>query len=304
MKKEPTLVIMAAGMGSRYGGLKQIDEIGVNGESLLEFSVFDAIEAGFKRVVFIIKKDIEAVFKKAVGAKFEGKIKVDYVFQELSMLPEGLAVPEGRVKPWGTVHAVLCCEAIIDGPFVVINADDYYGKASYVTLYKALTASDAIAGTYFMIGYQVDKTLTDYGAVTRGICQSDDKGFLVEIEEIQKIYRNKGKVEYETEEGVAELSMESLVSMNFWGYGVDVFPLLKQAFKQFIVDNLEVNPQKCEYVLPTFIADLLKEDLCRVKVLPSVDTWYGVTYKEDKVYVQKALKRLQDEGKYPHNLWG
>lgn len=306
MKKKPVLVIMAAGMGSRYGGLKQIDPVDRDGDLIIDFSIFDAKEAGFGKVVFIIKKAIEKEFKEHIGNRMEKHIKVEYVYQENDRLPDGYSVPEGRVKPWGTGHAILCCKDVIDGPFAVINADDYYGKAAFRELYRHLSETeDGEQYQYAMVGYRLCNTLTENGHVSRGVCTADESGYLRDIHERTRIEKHGERAEY-TEDGGATwtyLPEDTLVSMNMWGFTASILTELENRFTAFLDENFPVNPEKCEYFLPSVVDGLLKEGKARVAVLKSADKWYGVTYKEDRPMVMDAIQGLKDSGYYPKKLW-
>ena len=300
-----TLVIMAAGMGSRYGGLKQIDPVGANGEIILDYSVFDAIQAGFDRVIFVIKHEIEEDFKEVMKGKFEDKIKVEYAFQDINNLPEGYSVPEGRVKPWGTGHAVLSCKDMIDGPFAVINADDYYGKETFKLIFDEITREKAPSDKYefCMVGFKVENTLTENGHVARGVCQTDSAGYLTDIVERTKIAKKDGKIKYtEDEENWVEIPEGSTVSMNCWGFTKEMMTELGARFEGFLANNKD-NMLKCEYFLPFVVDDLLKEGKATVKVLATTEKWYGVTYKEDKEIVVSALREKLEKGIYPEKLW-
>ncbi len=300
-----TLVIMAAGMGSRYGGLKQIDPITESGEIILDFSVYDAIRAGFERVIFVIKKEIEADFKEVIKDKFTD-VDIDFAFQDLHDLPEGFTCPEGRIKPWGTGHAVLACRDMIDGPFAVINADDYYGPETFRLIYDEITKEKAPSGKYefCMAGFMVENTLTENGHVARGVCQCSDDGYLTDIVERTKIAIRDGKIMFtEDEEAWTEIPQGSTVSMNCWGFTEDILRELDCRFPHFLKANLDTNPLKCEFFLPFVVDDLLKEGKATVKVLPSPEKWYGVTYKEDKPSVSSALRQKVTDGIYPSKLW-
>ena len=304
--KKPVLVVMAAGMGSRYGGLKQIDPIDEYGHIIMDFSIYDAIRAGFGKVVFIIKKENEAMFREAIGDRMAEQLEVEYVFQDLTNLPEGYEVPEGRVKPWGTGHAILSCIGTVDGPFVVINADDYYGSRAFQMAYDFLTAhEDDEKYRYMMVGYQLENTLTENGHVARGVCVTDENGYLSGINERTHIEKRGDGAAY-TEDGGAtwtELPKDSTVSMNMWGFTSSILTELKQRFRTFLDENLEKNPQKCEYFLPFVVDELLGENRATVQVLTSADRWYGVTYKEDKPFVVSAIQGLKNQGLYPQKLW-
>lgn len=306
MGKKPVLVIMAAGMGSRYGGLKQIDPIDEFGNIIIDFSIFDAKEAGFEKVLFIIKKSIEAEFKSHIGNRISKQIAVEYVFQELDKLPAGFSVPGGRVKPWGTAHAVLCCSQLIDGPFAVINADDYYGKEAFRMIYDQLMkAEDQERYQYTMIGYQLYNTLTENGHVARGVCSVDGSGHLKDIHERTRIEKHGDVAEYTEDDGASWIRLEedTIVSMNMWGFTKSIIGELEKRFSAFLKENLPVNPQKCEYFLPNVVDELLKAGKAEVTVRKSVDRWYGVTYKEDKAVVVNAIRELKDRGLYPRKLW-
>lgn len=304
--KKPVLVIMAAGMGSRYGGLKQIDPIDRQGHIIMDFSIYDAIRAGFKKVIFIIKKENEADFKASIGDRMEKQIEVEYVFQDLHNLPQGYEVPEGRVKPFGTGHAILSCIDCLDGPFAVINADDYYGREAYQMIYDYLSShEDDDKYRYAMVGYVVENTLTENGHVARGVCVMDENHHLVEIHERTHIAKHEGKTQYTEDEGETwhVIPRGSTVSMNFWGFTESMLGELKERFPKFLEENLPKNPLKCEYFLPSVVDELISEGKASVEVLKSNDKWYGVTYKEDKPSVVKAIQGLKDQGLYPENLW-
>ena len=305
--KKPVLVVMAAGMGSRYGGLKQIDPVDKEGHIIMDFSVYDAVRAGFEKVVFIIKKENEADFKHAIGDRLSKILEVAYVFQDLQNIPEGYAVPEGRVKPWGTGHAILSCMDEIDGPFAVINADDYYGMHEFKMAYDFLSKGeeDNSVYQYMMVGYKLENTLTDNGHVARGVCVTDAQGHLITINERTHIEKREGAAAYTEDDGATwvEIPEGSTVSMNMWGFSASILKELKARFPKFLDENLEKNPLKCEYFLPFVVDELLSEKKATVKVLKSMDKWYGVTYKEDKPVVVAAIQKLKDEGLYPQKLW-
>ena len=299
--KNPELVIMAAGMGSRYGGLKQIDKVDPEGHIIIDYSIFDAMRAGFRDFTFIIKKEIEKDFREVMDAHLAGKdINVKYVFQEIDKLPEGFSVPEGRRKPWGTAHAILCCYGIVDAPFAVINADDYYGANAFTSIYEFLkNTNDDGKYHYAMVGYKIKNTVTEQGTVSRGICQADENGMLTEIVERTKIGIN-GETIYYTEDGVdTELDPETLVSMNLWGFTPSYIEECKKRFPEFLTENLAKNPEKCEFFLPSVVSELVTEGKADVKVLANTDKWYGVTYKEDKEMVTAAFADLKKKGVYP-----
>ncbi len=304
--KEPTLVIMAAGMGSRYGGLKQMDKMSSEGEVILDFSLYDAVMAGFKKVVFVIKKQIEEDFKEIIEGKASKYIDVKYAFQELTDLPEGYKVPEGREKPWGTCHAVLAARHLIDGPFAVINADDYYGPGAFHTIYDFLqNAKDDDKYRYCMVGYMLEKTLTENGSVARGVCSETEDGFLADIHERTKIMWKDGGIAYTEDDGqtFTELPKGTPVSMNVWGFTESFLAEAEARFPAFLAAATSENPLKAEYPLPGVVDQLLKEGKATVKVLKSHDKWYGVTYKEDKEDVVNALQSMKDKGLYPEKLW-
>ncbi len=304
--KEPSLVIMAAGMGSRFGGLKQIEPVGSHGELILDFSLYDAMMAGFNKVVFVIKKENEQDFRNLIDTRAGKHMDVQYVYQEISDLPQGYQVPEGRTKPWGTGHAVLAARHVVDGPMAVINADDYYGAGAFQSIYDFLErAADDEKYHYCMVGYQLENTLTENGYVSRGVCQTSAEGMLTEIVERTKIQRQGNQILYtgENGEGMIPLKPGSTVSMNFWGFTTSMLRELEARFNAFLEEALKSNPLKGEYFLPGVVDQLLKEGKADVKVIPSYDRWYGVTYREDKEAVVAALQAMKDKGEYPQKLW-
>ena len=305
MANKPVLVVMAAGMGSRYGGLKQIDPVGSHGEAILDYSLFDAHEAGFETAVIIIKEAIRQDFMDTVGKRLEkSPMEIRYAFQELDKLPEGCAVPDCRTKPWGTGHAVLCAKDVIgDAPFAVINSDDYYGKEGYKAIYQALC--NAEDGQYCMVGYQLGKTVTDNGYVARGVCTADENGNLLYIQERTHIEVQGDAIRF-TEDGETwtELAPDTTVSMNMWGFVPSFLKELEGKFATFMKTLAVSNPEKAEFFLPFAVDELLHEGKAKVKVLRSADKWYGVTYAADKPQVVAALRAMADEGKYPDSLWG
>ncbi|MCI9485460.1 MAG: nucleotidyltransferase [Lachnospiraceae bacterium] len=303
--KKPVLVIMAAGMGSRYGGLKQIDPVDEYGNIIMDFSVYDAKRAGFEQVVFIIKKENEADFKAAVGNRIEKQMGVSYVFQDLKKIPEGFSVPEGRTKPWGTAHAILCCEEAVDGPFAVINADDFYGREAFRVMYDYLAGhEDDEKYRFAMVGYQVENTLTENGSVARGVCGLDGAGCLLDITERTKIWRQDGRIVYEDERGAAVTIPEGTpVSMNLWGFSTGIFKELSLRFPAFLNRALRENPLKGEFYIPSVVDGLIREGRASVRVLRSHDRWFGVTYREDKTLVVEAVRKLKAEGAYSERLW-
>lgn len=304
--EKPVLVILAAGMGSRYGGLKQIDPIDKHGNKIIDFSIYDAIRAGFKKVIFIIKRENEEDFRSCIGDVVSRYIDVEYVFQELSDVPEGFTVPEGRVKPWGTAHAIYCCRGAIDGPFAVINSDDYYGQSAFQTLYDFLdTHEDDTKYRYAMVGYELGNTLTDNGYVSRGCCITDQNGFLVNIAERTHIEKRAGGAAYTEDDGqtYVPVPLETLVSMNMWGFMPSIMQELDLALKRFFAEEVPANPQKAECFLPIEVDKLLQAGKATVEVLSSKDQWFGVTYKEDKPFVVESIQVLKDQGVYPEKLW-
>ncbi len=303
---KPVLVIMAAGMGSRYGGLKQIDPVDQDGHIIMDFSMYDAKRAGFEKVVFIIKRENEQDFREAVGDRISKYMEVAYAYQEIHNVPEGYEVPEGRVKPWGTAHAVYSAMDQIDGPFAVINADDYYGREAFQIIYDFLsTHEDDDKYRYTMVGYHLGNTVTDNGHVARGICEVNDAGELVEVVERTKIEKRDGGIAYTEDDGETwtSVSAETIVSMNMWGFTHSILTEIKEGFPAFLDAGLKVNPMKCEYFLPAIVSKLLAEERATVSVLESADKWYGVTYKEDKPVVVAAIQSMKDAGLYPEHLW-
>ena len=302
--KKPVLVVMAAGMGSRYGGLKQIDPVGSCGEAILDFSLFDAHEAGFETAVIIIKSAIEKDFMETVGKRLEQcPMEIRYAFQEIDKIPEGFTVPEGRTKPFGTGHAVLCAkEAIGDAPFAVINSDDYYGKSGFKVIYDYLC--NAKEGDYCMVGYLLGNTVTDHGSVSRGVCTVDGNGNLADIVERVRIEKYEGGIHF-TEDGETwkDLTADTIVSMNMWGLTPGFLNYLASLFPAFLAKEVSANPMKAEFLLPKVVDSHLKSGSATVKVLRSEDKWYGVTYAEDKPKVVAALATMTQSGKYPNGLW-
>ena len=299
MSKKTTLVIMAAGMGSRFGGIKQIEKLGPSGEIILDYSVYDAKEAGFDKVVFIIRKDIETAFREAVGNRFEGFIDVDYVFQDMNDLPAGYSVPEGRQKPWGTGQAILACKGVVNEPFAVINADDYYGKEGFKKIHEFLVNPAADNGKYqfCMAGFRVGNTLSENGTVTRGVCKVEN-GKLTDIEETQDIGKGDGVAT--TPKG--DIAFDTPVSMNMWGFSPAILEELETRFSTFL-DGIAGNEMKAEYLLPTIVGDMVVEGKAEVTVLDVSDKWFGVTYKEDKESVMKSFENLVEQGVYNRKLF-
>jgi len=298
---------MAAGMGSRYGGLKQIDPVSKQGEIIIDFSLYDALNAGFEEVVFIIKKEIETDVRARIDGGAGKHMKITYVFQELSDLPAGYSVPEGRVKPWGTCHAVLAAKNAIKGNFAVINADDYYGAQAFKLMYEELlTARDGDVYGYSMAGYKLANTLTEHGHVARGVCATDGEGKLAGVDERLKIMWKDGKIQYEDEndsEKWHEVAPDATVSMNFWGFTPSILAEMESGFPAFLDEALEKNPLKGEYLLPRKVDELLKSGKASVKILPTDEKWFGVTYKEDKEHVAASVQAMKEKGLYPEILW-
>lgn len=302
MNQAPTLVILAAGMGSRYGGMKQIDGVGSHGEPIIEFSIYDAYKAGFRKVVLIIKREHEELFKKALTDRVAaGGMEVDFAYQEMTNIPEGFKVPEGREKPWGTTHALLACKGIVNEPFAIVNADDFYGRNAYEVLYKYLT-EEITDDNYAMVGFKCLNTLTENGTVTRGLCEEKD-GKLTHIVELQKIALQDGHAVYEEDGAWKPIDDNALVSMNFWGFTPKIFDELEPVFENFLKENIDKNPMKCEHVIPTAVGQLVSEGKISVTMLSSSDKWFGVTYKEDKPEVVKRIAEKKAEGIYPDVMW-
>jgi len=309
MCKKPVLVVMAAGMGSRYGGLKQIDPVGSQGEAILDYSLFDAYEAGFRTAVIVIKEAIREDFMATVGKRLEKcPLEIRYAYQEITNLPAGFAVPEGRTKPWGTGHAVLCAMDAVDGaPFAAINADDYYGKEAFRNLYTFLeNARDADKYSYCMVAYNVGNTVTENGSVARGICQTDENSYLTSVVERTRIEQYEGGIHYIGDDGETwvDVAADTPVSMNMWGFTGGFMQELQAYFPAFLSKALAENPLKAEMYLPSVVSYLIETDKATVKMLRTADKWYGVTYAADKPVVIAALQALTAEGKYPDGLWG
>jgi hypothetical protein len=291
----PTLLVLAAGMGSRYGGLKQLDPVGPGGETLLDYSVHDAMRAGFDRVVFLIRRDIEKDFRAQIGARYEGKISVGYAFQQLDDLPEGFAPPPGRTKPWGTAHAVWCAREVITAPFVAINADDFYGAESFQRLGEFLSGVDPSAhpATFAMAGYRLDKTLSDHGTVARGICEVGTDRLLRGVEEVTDLAR---RADGAIVAGVRTFASDTPVSMNFWGFTPQVFPLLGEKLRGFLAANAASD--KAEFYIPSAVAGMVSSGEATVRVIPTISDWFGVTYREDRPRVVESIARLVSSGAY------
>ena len=304
--KKPELVIMAAGMGSRYGGLKQIDPIDEHGSFIIDYSVFDAVRAGFETVNFIINRKNEYDFKDAIGKRIEDRVKVRYIFQDMDNVPDGIEIPEERVKPWGTGHAILSCKDIVDAPFMVINSDDYYGADSFKMAYDFLSSgTDGDKYRYAMVGYRVENTPSDKGTVARGVCETNSDGYLTNVVEHTQIKRSEnGKIISDLGDGkFAEFPEGTIVSMNLWCFTPSILKELGDGFRAFLEEKLPQNPLKCEYFLPSVVDSLIKQGKAEAAVLISNDKWYGVTYKEDKQMVMDAFKTMRESGLYPEVLW-
>ncbi len=304
---KPVLVVMAAGMGSRYGGMKQIDPIGNNGELIIDYSIYDAKKAGFETVIFIIKRENEELFKSAIGNRISKHINVHYAYQELNNLPQGFAVPSERQKPWGTAHAVLSAKNIINGPFAVINADDFYGAKAFSLIYEYLLNNPDTDNSYnyAMVGYILKNTVTENGHVARGVCQTNENGYLSEIIERTHIEKRQNGIEFTLDDGKTwqNISENAIVSMNMWGFTNSFLAETNERFAAFLQNELPKNPLKCEYFLPSVVDMLLNEKKAVCMVLKSSDKWYGVTYKEDKPYVVNAIQQKIKNNEYPDNLW-
>ena len=297
-----TLVVLAAGIGSRYGGLKQMDPVGPSGEFILDYSVYDALRAGFDKVVFVIRPDIEAPFRETLGERIGRHVEVAYVQQELSNLPPGYGVPPNRVKPWGTGHAVLAARDAVNGPFAVINADDFYGQESYAIISRHLSELSASSTDYCMVGYAIRNTLSDHGSVTRGICELDSRGNLKSVVERFKIEKTAAGARFADERGVWQpLTGDEIASMNMFGFSPAVFRELERMFPEFLSANMR--NLKSEFLLPSLADRMIKDGLCTLKVLRTSERWFGVTYKEDKPEVIANVRKLVDAGKYPRKLW-
>jgi len=297
---------MAAGMGSRYGGLKQIDPVDDDGHIIMDFSMYDARKAGFEKVVFIIKEENLADFKEVAGDRVSEFMEVSYIYQNIHNLPAGYEVPKGRVKPWGTAHAVLSCIDEIDGSFAVINADDFYGREAFERIYNYLSEhQDDEKYRYTMVGYLLGNTVTDNGHVARGVCDLNEKGELAAVNERTRIEKRAGQIAYTEDDGVTwtKLRADATVSMNMWGFSKSILEEIKKGFPDFLDKGLKENPMKCEYFLPAVVSRLLAEERAAVAVLTSRDKWYGVTYKEDKPVVEAAIRRMKEDGIYPQHLW-
>lgn len=299
---KPTLLVMAAGLGSRYGGIKQIAPVGPGGEAILEYSVYDALRAGFGKVVFVIRKELEKDFNEVFGNKFRNRVDIEYVFQELNKIPEGFTIPSERVKPWGTGHAVLMAKDVIKTPFAAINADDYYGIDAFKNMAEYLKKQDFADSNFAMVGYLLGKTMSEHGSVSRGICSVDKHRMLLNVTEFTKICYTENGIEDVTDETTQVLlNKDDVVSMNFWGFTPVFFGQLEKLFRDFLSQN--INNIKSEFYIPFVVDTLIKKNAANVKVLNSDDEWFGITYPEDKPLVQQKLKELTDKGIYPESLW-
>ena len=302
----PVLVVMAAGMGSRYGGMKQIDPVGPNGEVIIDYSLYDAYRAGFRTVIFVIKHEIEEAFHAAIGDRISKVMDVKYAFQQLDNLPAGFSVPENREKPWGTCHAVLAAKGLIDGPFAVINADDYYGPEAFQVMYDYLsTHQDREVYDYCMVSYLLKNTVSENGSVARGVCVANPDGTLQSVTERTRIEPCDGGAHYTEDGGESwvDLPGDTPVSMNLWGFTKSFLQEAENRFADWLTENLPKNPLKCEYFLPLVVSELIDEKKATVTILHSADKWYGVTYREDKPTVVNAIKNKIEAGIYPMNLW-
>lgn len=299
---KPTLFVLAAGMGSRYGGLKQLDGLGPNGETIMDYSIFDAIRGGFGKVVFVIRKDFEKDFREKIISKYENHIPVEVVFQAIDNLPAGFSVPADRAKPWGTNHAVLMGKDVINEPFAVINADDFYGRDSFAVLGKALAEMTGKKNDYCMVGYRVGNTLSESGSVARGVCATDADGYLTTVVERTAIERIDGKVSFKDENGeMVTIADNTPVSMNMWGFTPDYFQYSEEAFVDFLKENID--NLKSEFFIPLVVNDLINAGTARVKVLDTTSKWFGVTYAEDRQGVVDKIQALVDAGEYPNKLF-
>lgn len=300
MSQKPTLLILAAGMASRYGSLKQMDAFGANGETIIDYSIYDAIKAGFGKVVFIIRKDLEADFKAFFEPKLQGKIATDYVFQTFDLVPFGITQDIAREKPWGTAHAILSARETIKEPFCVINADDFYGRDSFLKMANFLT-TEVADDNFSLMGYEIANTLSEHGSVSRGVCKVSNTGFLESIIERTKVYAKNGLSVYEEKDVINPLDKEAKASMNFWGFTPSIFGITQRMFKKFALENAS-NP-KSEFFIPLLADELIQSQNAKFKVIPTDSHWFGVTYKEDKSIVQKSISDLVKKGIYPDQLW-
>ena len=303
MKKDKTLVVLAAGMGSRFGGLKQIEPVGPNGEFIIDYSVYDAIEAGFKKIVFVIKEENYDLFKETIGKRVDEHIKVEYAFQKMDNLPDGYSVPESRVKPLGTAHALLCTKDLVDGPFAMINSDDFYGRDAFVKAYNFLDSIDDDATTYGMIGYKIGNTLTENGAVKRGMCETDKDNYLIKITE-SKVERIGDKIIAAPLDGREEFEVEDddTASMNFLLFSPSIYDYLENLFPLFFEENKD-SLDTAEYLIPEVLQYLIKNNIASTLVIPTSSRWHGITYREDLDSFKEAIKEYIDKGVYSNNLW-
>ncbi|NLF30685.1 MAG: nucleotidyltransferase [Planctomycetes bacterium] len=302
MQKRKTIAVLAAGIGARYGGLKQMDPIGPSGEFIIDYSVYDAMRAGFNRVIFIIRKDIENDFRATIGARVARHVQVDYVFQELANLPGRFSPPQGRTKPWGTVQAMLACSGVVRKPFAVINADDYYGREAYEVLSRGVDALDPASTDYCMVGFRLNNTLSEHGSVTRGVARSNADGYLQELEEVPGIEKTPTGARCATADGAEKtLSGNELVSMNMWGFTPKVFADLRRAFTAFL--RRKIDEPKSELVIPTAVGDLITAGKATVKVLSTGSPWFGITHPADRPQVVGKINDLVERGVYPRRLW-
>lgn len=299
---KPSLVILAAGMGSRYGGLKQMDPFGPSGETIIDYSLYDAIQAGFGKVVFVIRESFREDFESLFAPKLQGRIDVEFVAQELEDLPDGYMVPEGREKPWGTSHAVWVTRNVVNEPFAVINADDFYGKQAYVTMVNHLTQVTS-EDEYSLVGYRLENTLSDHGTVNRGVCKVDENDFLIDVVETLKIQKENGRIEYPKEDGsTGTLEPDDVVSMNFWGFTPSFYERAEDYFRMFLDEK--GHEMKSEYFIPLVVSYLIDHNIAKVRTLRSDAEWFGVTYRDDKPFVVQKINQLIARGDYPLNLWG
>ena len=299
---KPTLLVLAAGMGSRYGGLKQLDPVGPSDEIIIDYSIYDAIQAGFGKVVFLIRKDIEDAFRESIGNRYEGKIEIDYAFQGVKDIPEGFVIPDERDKPWGTGHAVLMAEDVINEPFAVINADDFYGRSGFKLMADYLSSENSETANFAMVGFILRNTLSEHGTVSRGVCTTDSEDYLQNVTEITKIEKRKNGAKNLAEgESITDMTGEEIVSMNMWGFTPEIFPELNKQFLEFL--EKDINTPKSEFFIPFAVDTMVEQGFAKVKVLKSVDQWFGVTYKEDKPVVVASIQKLIDDGVYPGKLF-
>lgn len=300
--RKPIVVVMAAGMGSRFGGLKQLEPIGQQGEVILDYSIYDAKRAGFETVVFVINHRIEKEFKEKVGNRLSDFINVRYAYQEVDKVPEGIQIPKGRVKPWGTAHCVVVSKDVIDQPFAIINADDFYGKDAFKVMYDHLSTLEE-DGQYAMVSYPLKNTVSEFGSVSRGVCQVNEKHLLEDIVEITEIYKRDNRVEFKQNDEFVSLDPNTSVSMNFWGFHEGFVNRVENYFEKEIVKVLESNPEKGEVYLPSVVKELIKQQAATVTVLQSDSQWYGITYQEDKPFVVDSLNKMIEKGEYSNPLW-